>query len=71
MWTPYKELQSLVEKYVTSASNMQDPQYHEFFETLRNHRQNFLNLLTNPVSKKLHNKQTKNNKVCFVYILQN
>lgn len=50
MWTPYKELQCLVEKYVTSAPSTSDPQFHEFMEALRNHRQNFLTLLKNPVS---------------------
>ncbi|XP_011495942.1 PREDICTED: nuclear pore complex protein Nup205 [Ceratosolen solmsi marchali] len=48
MWTPYKELQSLVERYVTSSPSTLDPQFHEFTETLRNHRQNFLTLLKNP-----------------------
>ncbi|KAG7205199.1 hypothetical protein KM043_018287 [Ampulex compressa] len=48
MWTPYKELQSLIERYITSAPSTNDPQYHEFTETLRNHRQNFLTLLKNP-----------------------
>ena len=50
MWTPYKELQSLVEKYIISVPNIQDPQYHELTEALRNHRQNFLTILKNPVS---------------------
>ena len=50
MWTPYKELQNLVERYVTSFSSTHDPQFHEFSESLRNHRQNFLTLLKNPVS---------------------
>jgi nuclear pore complex protein Nup205 len=50
MWTPYKELQNLVERYVTSSPSTLDPQFHEFTETLRNHRQNFLTLLKNPVS---------------------
>lgn len=49
-WTPYKELQSLVEHYVTSFSSTHDPQFHEFSEALRNHRQNFLTLLKNLVS---------------------
>ncbi|KAL6443193.1 hypothetical protein ACFW04_002850 [Cataglyphis niger] len=48
MWTPYKELQNLVEKYVISVPDVQDPQYHEFTEALRNHRQNFLTILKNP-----------------------
>ncbi|XP_031788663.1 nuclear pore complex protein Nup205 isoform X2 [Nasonia vitripennis] len=48
MWTPYKELQSLVEGYVTSSPSKLDPQFYEFTETLRNHRQNFLSLLKNP-----------------------
>ncbi|XP_011172617.2 nuclear pore complex protein Nup205 [Solenopsis invicta] len=48
MWTPYKELQSLVEKYVISVPDIQDPQYHELTEALRNHRQNFLTILKNP-----------------------
>ncbi|XP_058800977.1 nuclear pore complex protein Nup205 isoform X2 [Phymastichus coffea] len=48
MWTPYKELQSLIEQYVTSSPNTCDPQYHEFSEALRNYRQNFLSLLKNP-----------------------
>ncbi|KOC62474.1 Nuclear pore complex protein Nup205 [Habropoda laboriosa] len=47
MWTPYKELQSLVERYITSSPTTHDLQYHEFTETLRNHRQNFLTLLKN------------------------
>lgn len=50
MWTPYKELQNLVERYITSAPSTNDPQYHEFMEALRNHRQNFLGLMKNPVS---------------------
>lgn len=50
MWTPYKELQSLVDRYITSAPSSHDPQYHEFMEALRSHRQNFLTLLKNPVS---------------------
>lgn len=50
MWTPYKELQSLVEKYIISVPDIQDPQYHELTEALRNHRQNFLTILKNPVS---------------------
>jgi len=50
MWTPYKELQSLVEKYLISGPDIQDPQYHELTEALRNHRQNFLTILKNPVS---------------------
>jgi len=50
MWTPYKELQSLVEKYLISVPDIQDPQYHELTEALRNHRQNFLTILKNPVS---------------------
>lgn len=50
MWTPYKELHSLVERYVTSTPSVSDPQYHEFTEILRNHRQIFLTLLKNPVS---------------------
>lgn len=50
MWTPYKELQNLVEKYVISVPDIQDPQYHELTEALRNHRQNFLTILKNPVS---------------------
>ncbi|XP_066588183.1 nuclear pore complex protein Nup205-like isoform X2 [Prorops nasuta] len=49
MWTPYKELQNLVERYILSAQNSHDPQYHEFTEALRNHKQNFLRLLENPV----------------------
>ncbi|XP_018377044.1 PREDICTED: nuclear pore complex protein Nup205 [Trachymyrmex cornetzi] len=48
MWTPYKELQSLVEKYIISVPDIQDPQYHELTEALRNHRQNFLTILKNP-----------------------
>ncbi|XP_076547849.1 nuclear pore complex protein Nup205 isoform X1 [Osmia lignaria lignaria] len=48
MWTPYKELQSLVERYITSSPTTHDLQYHEFIEALRNHRQNFLTLLKNP-----------------------
>lgn len=50
MWTPYKELQNLVDKYIVSVSAIQDPQYHELTEALRNHRQNFLAILKNPVS---------------------
>lgn len=50
MWTPYKELQNIVEKYVISVPDIQDPQYHELTEALRNHRQNFLTILKNPVS---------------------
>lgn len=50
MWTPYKELQSLIERYVTSSPSTADPQYHEFTEALRSYRQNFLALLKNPVS---------------------
>lgn len=50
MWTPYKELQSLVERYITSSPTTHDFQYHEFTEALRNHKQNFLTLLKNPVS---------------------
>ncbi|KAK0157412.1 hypothetical protein PV328_011157 [Microctonus aethiopoides] len=46
-WTPYKELQNLVERFVTS-SNTHDPQYHEFMQALRNHRQNFLTMMKNP-----------------------
>lgn len=53
-WTPYKELQSLVERYVISAQSTHDPQYHEFMEALRNHRQNFLTLMKNPVSYFFH-----------------
>lgn len=49
MWTPYKELQNLVEKYIILTADTQDPQYHEFTEALRNHRQNFLTILKNPV----------------------
>lgn len=49
MWTPYKELQNLVEKYIISVPDVQDPQYHELTEALRNHRQNFLTVLKNPV----------------------
>ncbi|KAJ8683712.1 hypothetical protein QAD02_019504 [Eretmocerus hayati] len=48
MWTPYKDLQSLVERYVSSAPSTLDPQFHEFTETLRDYRQNFLTLLKNP-----------------------
>lgn len=48
MWTPYKELQSLVGRYITSPPTTYDLQYHEFTEALRNHRQNFLTLLKNP-----------------------
>ncbi|XP_076648854.1 nuclear pore complex protein Nup205 isoform X2 [Halictus rubicundus] len=48
MWTPYKELQNLVERYITSSPTNHDLQYHEFTEALRNHRQNFLTLLKNP-----------------------
>ncbi|EFN72935.1 Nuclear pore complex protein Nup205 [Camponotus floridanus] len=48
MWTPYKELQNLVEKYIISVPDVQDPQYHELTEALRNHRQNFLTILKNP-----------------------
>nr|XP_012154566.1 PREDICTED: nuclear pore complex protein Nup205 isoform X1 [Megachile rotundata] len=48
MWTPYKELQSLVERYITSPPTTHDLQYHEFTEALRNHKQNFLALLNNP-----------------------
>ncbi|XP_011878839.1 PREDICTED: nuclear pore complex protein Nup205-like, partial [Vollenhovia emeryi] len=52
MWTPYKELQSLVEKCrvrdVISVPDTQDPQYHELTEALRNHRQSFLTILENP-----------------------
>ncbi|KOX72429.1 hypothetical protein WN51_01529 [Melipona quadrifasciata] len=48
MWTPYKELQSLVERYITSSPSTHDLQYHEFTEALRNHKQNFLTLLKNP-----------------------
>ncbi|XP_031849346.1 nuclear pore complex protein Nup205 isoform X2 [Nomia melanderi] len=50
MWTPYKELHSLVERYITSSPTTHDLQYHEFTEALRNHRQNFLTLLKNPPS---------------------
>lgn len=49
-WTPFKELQNFIERYVVSASTTHDPQYHEFMETLRNHRQNFLSLLKNQVN---------------------
>ncbi|XP_015437723.1 PREDICTED: nuclear pore complex protein Nup205 [Dufourea novaeangliae] len=48
MWTPYKELHSLVERCITSSPTTHDLQYHEFTEALRNHRQNFLTLLKNP-----------------------
>ncbi|XP_053982005.1 nuclear pore complex protein Nup205 [Hylaeus volcanicus] len=48
MWTPYKELQSLVERYITSSPTTHDFQYHEFTEALRSHKQNFLTLLKNP-----------------------
>ncbi|XP_014480279.1 PREDICTED: nuclear pore complex protein Nup205 [Dinoponera quadriceps] len=51
MWTPYKELQSLVDKYIISVPDIQDPQYHELTEALRNHRQNFLAILKNPPKK--------------------
>ncbi|XP_076756718.1 nuclear pore complex protein Nup205 [Xylocopa sonorina] len=47
MWTPYKELQNLVERYITSSPTTHDLQYHEFTEALRNHKQNFLTLLKN------------------------
>ncbi|XP_044009117.1 nuclear pore complex protein Nup205 [Aphidius gifuensis] len=47
-WTPYKELHNLIETYVISSSNVQDPQYHELMEVLRNYRQNFLTLMKNP-----------------------
>lgn len=50
MWTSYKELQNLVERYITSSSTTHD--LHEFTETLRNHRQNFLTLLENPPPNK-------------------
>lgn len=50
IWTPYKELQNLVVRSITLAPSMHDPQYHEFIEALRNHRQNFFTLLKNPVS---------------------
>ncbi|KAG8041529.1 hypothetical protein G9C98_002822 [Cotesia typhae] len=46
-WTSFKELQNFIERYVVSASTTHDPQYHEFMETLRNHRQNFLSLMKN------------------------
>lgn len=49
-WTSFKELQNFIERYVVSASTTHDPQYHEFMETLRNHRQNFLSLMKNQVS---------------------
>ncbi|KAF7393195.1 nuclear pore complex protein Nup205 [Vespula maculifrons] len=48
IWTPYKELQNLVVRSITLAPSMHDPQYHEFIEALRNHRQNFFTLLKNP-----------------------
>ncbi|XP_076634374.1 nuclear pore complex protein Nup205 [Colletes latitarsis] len=50
MWTPYKELQSLVERNITSSPTTHDFQYHEFTEALRSHKQNFLTLLKNPPS---------------------
>ena len=50
MWTPYKELQSLVERYITPSPTTPYLHYLEFTEALRNHRQNFLTLLKNPPS---------------------
>ncbi|XP_034945477.1 nuclear pore complex protein Nup205 [Chelonus insularis] len=46
-WTPYKQLQNLVERYVILTPSTPDPQYHEFMEALRIHRQNFLTLMKN------------------------
>ncbi|XP_046735126.1 nuclear pore complex protein Nup205 [Diprion similis] len=60
MWTPYKELQSLVDQYITSAPSSHDPQYHEFMEALRNHRQNFLNILSNPAKNAKSREEIKN-----------
>ncbi|CAB0036829.1 unnamed protein product [Trichogramma brassicae] len=48
MWTPYKDLQHLVESYVNSSCTISDLQFYEFNAALRNHRQNFLSLLKNP-----------------------
>lgn len=53
MWTPYKELQSLVERYITPSPTTPYLHYLEFTEALRNHRQNFLTLLKNPVSSRV------------------
>lgn len=57
MWTPYKDLQNLIERYITSSSNTLDPQFREFTEKLRDFRQNFLTLLKNPPKNAQHREE--------------
>lgn len=50
LWTPFKELQSLVERAVCSEDDsILDP----LQKALQKHKQNFLTLLKNPVCIKL------------------
>lgn len=48
MWTPYKELQRIVE---SAVSHPDDDRSRGLEEALRNHKQNFITLFANPVSR--------------------
>lgn len=49
MWAPYKELCNTVEAVLSKPDGGLPP---KFVELLKRHKQNFVTLLKNPVSKK-------------------
>lgn len=50
MWTPYKHLYKVVDSFLSSKTN--ETSISNLDYKLRKHKQNFLNLLRNPVSTK-------------------
>lgn len=50
LWTPYKELVSVVEGYLAHESGGAPYAVHTFEAVLRRHKQTFLSLLKYPVS---------------------
>lgn len=50
LWTPYKELVSVVEGYLTNEAATASYTVHTFESVLRRHKQTFLSLFKNPVS---------------------
>lgn len=50
LWTPYKELVSVVEGYLAHESGGAPYAVHTFESVLRRHKQTFLSLFKNPVS---------------------
>lgn len=69
MWTPYKELVTIVNQYVGRPTT---GSYAPFEAALRRHRQNFLSLMKNPVSivkfKGQYSFSRDGNQMILVYI---